>query len=218
VTDTGTGMSQETLAQVFEPFFTTKPVGAGTGLGLSTVYGIVRQSGGTIWIYSEPGHGSSFKIYLPTTQAQSVGEIQPPQAAPAPSGTETILLAEDEPALRTLTSRMLTTRGYSVIAAETPHQALQLAKSSPHSIDLLLTDLVMPQMDGHQLANQMRTHIPELRILYMSGYADQALLADKTRDLRPFLEKPFTAADLATKVRETLDIPTQAPRGRAIPV
>ena len=209
VTDTGVGMTQEILAQVFEPFFTTKPIGTGTGLGLSTVYGIVKQSGGAIWIYSEPGRGSSFKVYLPITQAPSTIEPHPAPSTPAPNGTETILLAEDEPALRTLTSRMLTNRGYNVIAAETPKQALQLAKSTTHTIDLLLTDLVMPQMDGHQLANQINRQIPGLRILYMSGYADQAIIADTTLDLTPFLEKPFTAADLATKVRETLDTPRE---------
>jgi CheY-like chemotaxis protein len=211
VTDTGIGMTAETSAQVFEPFFTTKPVGAGTGLGLSTVYGIVKQSGGNVWIYSEPGRGSSFKVYLPTTNSPATHDEALPPHKPAPCGTETILLAEDEPALRTLTARMLTNHGYTVIPAESPERALEIAADPEQRIDLLLTDLVMPQIDGHKLAQQITTRHPHIRVLFMSGYADQAILADTTLDLEPFLEKPFSANDLAQRIRDALDTPLDAP-------
>ena len=215
VTDTGTGMTPDIIAQVFEPFFTTKPVGSGTGLGLSTVYGIVKQSGGSIWIYSEPGKGSSFKVYLPAVHAPSI--LQPRSKKPAlvPNGTETILLVEDEQALRALTARMLATRGYSVITAETPHDALDLIEEHEHAIDLLLTDLVMPEMDGRELARRITEQAATVRVLFMSGYADQSVNRNGGLDLATFLEKPFSAADLARKVRQVLDAPADRPRTAA---
>jgi len=211
VTDTGTGMAPGIIAQVFEPFFTTKPVGSGTGLGLglglSTVYGIAKQSGGSIWIYSEPGKGSSFKVYLPAVQAPSMVELRPQKPALVPNGTETILLVEDEQALRALTARMLALRGYSVITAETPDEALDLLVEHNQMIDLLLTDLVMPGMDGRELAQRITRKAATVRVLFMSGYADQSVNRNGGLDLASFLEKPFSAADLARKVRDVLDAP-----------
>ena len=210
VTDTGTGMTPEIIAQVFEPFFTTKPVGAGTGLGLSTVYGITKQSGGSVWIYSEPGRGSSFKIYLPAVQAACAIERRPQEPLSAPRRTETILLVEDEQAVRDLTERVLKKHGYTVIAAANPRSALSLIEEHP-TIDLLLTDLVMPQMNGHQLAEQIKDRAPTTRVLYMSGYADQSVNLHCRLDLAAFLEKPFNAVDLTRKVREVLDTAAEAP-------
>jgi two-component system cell cycle sensor histidine kinase/response regulator CckA len=206
VSDTGIGMNQETIGQMFEPFFTTKPVGAGTGLGLSTVYGIVKQSGGNIWVYSEPGRGSSFKVYLPASETLSVSNTQKRIDDVAPTGTETILIVEDEQALRVLTARMLTHSGYSVLAAESPEAALSIIEDGERQIDLLLTDLVMPEMDGHELADQITQKRPDVRVVFMSGYADEAITRSGI-ELAPFLEKPFSAADLARIVRETLDAP-----------
>jgi two-component system cell cycle sensor histidine kinase/response regulator CckA len=205
VTDTGSGMDADTKARLFEPFFTTKPVGSGTGLGLSTVYGIVKQSGGTIWVYSEPGQGSSFKIYLPAAQQASVAVPEKKSENDMPSGTETILISEDEEAVRVLTARVLTSRGYSVIAAESPHEALRLIDEGERSIDLLLTDLVMPQMGGRELAEHVSERIPTIRVLFMSGYADEAVTRSGAVDFGSFLEKPFSAIDLSSKVREVLD-------------
>ncbi len=210
VTDTGTGMTPEVIAQVFEPFFTTKPVGAGTGLGLSTVYGITKQSGGGVWVYSEPGRGSSFKIYLPAVHAACAIERRSPKPESAQRGTETILLVEDEQAVRDLTARVLRKHGYTVIAAENPLSALRLIEQHP-AIDLLLTDLVMPHMDGHQLAQQITDKTATARVLFMSGYADQSLNLHGGLDLAAFLEKPFNAVDLTRKIREVLDAPAEAP-------
>jgi two-component system cell cycle sensor histidine kinase/response regulator CckA len=205
VTDTGFGMDTDTKARLFEPFFTTKPVGAGTGLGLSTVYGIVKQSGGTIWVYSEPGEGSSFKIYLPAADAASVAAPAKKSENVVPNGTETILIAEDEEAVRDLTARALKRRGYSVLAAESPHEALRLIDEGEQSIDLLLTDLVMPQMGGRELADHVIERIPTIRVLFMSGYADEAVTRSGAVGFGSFLEKPFSALELSSKVREVLD-------------
>jgi two-component system cell cycle sensor histidine kinase/response regulator CckA len=213
VTDTGTGMTSETIAQMFEPFYTTKPIDRGTGLGLSTVYGIVKQSGGSIWVYSEPGKGSSFKVHLPASLAPLTAEPRTLGQPIAPNGTETILIAEDEPALRALTARMLASRGYSVIAADTPQDALRLLDADDRSIDLLLTDLVMPQMDGHELARRVHERLPGLRVLYMSGYADTVVTRNVSHELPPLLEKPFSAGDLARTVREVLDAPSPRATG-----
>jgi CheY-like chemotaxis protein len=213
VTDTGTGMTPEIIAQVFEPFFTTKPVGSGTGLGLSTVYGIAKQSGGSVWIYSEPGKGTSFKVYLPAVQApSSILELRTRTPALPPNGTETILLVEDEPALRGLTARMLATRGYSVIIAKSAHDALDSIEEHGEAIDLLLTDLVMPEMDGRELAERITRRAANVRVLFMSGYADQSVNRNGGLDQAPFLEKPYSAADLARKVRAVLDVPVDRPK------
>jgi CheY-like chemotaxis protein len=207
VSDTGAGMDADTLAHVFEPFFTTKPVGTGTGLGLATVYGIVKQSGGSIWVYSEPGAGTTFKIYLPRSESAVAAEgTIPARVFPAANGSETILLAEDEESLRRLTARMLEKYGYNVIAAESASEALQIVAENGRTFDLLLTDLVMPELSGGVLAEQVSALVPGIRVLYMSGYADDVVTRNGSlKPGAPFLEKPFSANDLAMKVRETLD-------------
>jgi CheY-like chemotaxis protein len=203
VSDTGSGMDAETLAHVFEPFFTTKPAGVGTGLGLSTVYGIVKQSGGSIWVYSEPGHGTTFKVYLPAVQDTEALE-RPRPGRTHPNGTETIMIVEDEEPLRKLVAERLRARGYNVLVAESGVHALQLADDN--RIDLLLTDVVMPHTSGPELAEQICTRQPATQVLFMSGYADEAVVRNGA--LNPgatFLEKPFSSSELAQRVRETID-------------
>jgi two-component system, cell cycle sensor histidine kinase and response regulator CckA len=205
VSDTGTGMDAETVTHIFEPFFTTKPVGSGTGLGLSTTYGIVKQSGGNIWVYSEPNQGTTFKVYIPASeQAIAATRKATSRTTPVPYGDETVLVVEDEDALRKLVASILEARGYHVLSAEDPEQALALAHDSP--VDLLLTDLVMPQMNGRELSERIHATHPATRVLFMSGYADEAVV--RNGSLKPgavFLEKPFSSIDLARKVRAALD-------------
>jgi len=204
VADTGMGMDAETQSHIFEPFFTTKEVGKGTGLGLSTVYGVVRQSGGHIWVYSEPGQGTTFKIYLPRA-VQAAGSQQQ-LSAPADSlrGSETILLVEDEEALRGLTRSLLEDSGYTVLEAELPEAATEIAQTHRGPIHLLLSDMVMPGMDGRTLAENLAPIRPEMRVVYMSGYTGftHAGLADSEIAL---LAKPFTREKLLRKLRETLE-------------
>ena len=205
VSDTGIGMDDATLPHIFEPFFTTKPLGLGTGLGLSTAYGIVKQSGGSMWASSEPGQGATFKVLLPRAESTAEETALTPKPAAA-SGRETILLAEDEESLRRLTARILEHRGYEVIAAETATEAVSIAERNGRKIDLLLTDLVMPELSGSALAARVCELLPDVRVLFMSGYADEVVTRNGT--LTPgsaFLEKPFNANELAAKVRETLD-------------
>jgi two-component system cell cycle sensor histidine kinase/response regulator CckA len=208
VTDTGTGMSAETKSHMFEPFFTTKGQGKGTGLGLATVYGIVKQSEGNIWVYSELGRGATFKIYLPLVKSDSSPvEARPSDARPA-RGSETVLLVEDEDAVRTLTRRILEGFGYSILEARKGEAALELARRHSQPIHLLLTDVVMPDMGGPELAERMRRVRPDTKVLFMSGYTDDAvvrhgIIANGVH----FLQKPFTPEALARKVRETLDHP-----------
>ncbi len=206
VSDTGVGMDAETRARLFEPFFTTKEQGKGTGLGLATVYGIVKQSAGNIWVDSEPERGATFKILLPRVQDE-VEKAAPETAAPAPpEGKETILLVEDEPVVRELCSEVLAQHGYTVLAAGDSEEARRLCESRRGDIDLLLTDVVMPRMGGHELAQRLASLCPQMRVLLMSGYS-----ADANRNggvLDPdlaFLQKPFTPDVLARKVREVLD-------------
>jgi CheY-like chemotaxis protein len=204
VSDTGVGMDAATLERVFEPFFTTKPLGSGTGLGLATVHGIVKQSGGNIWIYSEPGKGTTFKIYFPAVNAE-LTEAVPSGPAKAPTGAETILVVEDEPSLRSLVAQMLSGNGYRVITASTSVEALQLVEQV-QEIDLLLTDLVMPNLGGRELAARVTELRPSINVLFMSGYADEA--ANRNGALNPgapYLEKPFSAYELATRIRAILD-------------
>jgi PAS domain S-box-containing protein len=209
ISDTGTGMDETTLQRMFEPFFTTKGVGKGTGLGLATVYGIVKQSGGDIWVYSEPGRGSTFKIYLPLVTARAPSAIEPVTGMVAiPRGTETILLVEDDEAVRLLVRISLERTGYRVLEAGHPKEAMRLANGFLAPIDLLLSDVIMPESDGPPLFDRLTTLQPGLRVLYMSGYADEAVLHQGVLvEGTPFLQKPFTSLTLARKVRDVLDGP-----------
>ncbi len=205
VSDTGVGMDAQTKARIFEPFFTTKEKGKGTGLGLSTVYGIVKQSGGYVWVYSEPGHGTTFKLYLPRVDAPAEPQA-PPRETATLTGTETILLAEDDEILRPLTKGLLAKLGYTVLEAESAEQALAVAGARQGPIHLLVADVVMPGASGRELARRLAQSRPETRVLYVSGYTDDAIVHHGM--LEPglkFLQKPFTPAALARKVREVLD-------------
>jgi PAS domain S-box-containing protein len=211
VSDTGTGMSPETVAHIFEPFFTTKESGQGTGLGLSTVYGIVKQSGGYIWVYSEPGKGTTFKVYLP--RVSEAVEEKPKPAGPQAehNGKETILLVEDEDAVRELASLILNAKGYLVLPARSAAEAEHFSASHRGEIHLLLTDIMMPGASGHELAKRITTRHPRTRILYMSGYTDNVLALEGVLETGvSFLQKPFTPGALAKKVREVLDAPVHA--------
>ena len=205
VSDTGVGMDAQTKARIFEPFFTTKEKGKGTGLGLSTVYGIVKQSGGYVWVYSELGHGTTFKLYLPRVDAPAEPQA-PPRETATLTGTETILLAEDDEILRPLTKGLLAKLGYTVLDAESAEQALAVAGARQGPIHLLVADVVMPGASGRELARRLAKSRPETRVLYVSGYTDDAIVHHGM--LEPglkFLQKPFTPAALARKVREVLD-------------
>ena len=201
-------MTPDTVAHIFEPFYTTKESGRGTGLGLSTVYGIVKQSGGYIWVYSEPGIGTTFKVYLPrVTDAIQVSSAPVVPAARC-KGQETILLVEDEPDVRELTQMVLSEQGYTVIEAPTPLDAERLAVNSGEGIHLLLTDVVMPGISGRELAKRLTGRYPNLRVLYMSGYTYNVIAHDGTLEEGiSFLQKPFTPYVLTQKVREVLDRP-----------
>jgi PAS domain S-box-containing protein len=212
VTDTGIGMTADTVANIFEPFYTTKESGRGTGLGLSTVYGIVKQSGGYIWVYSEVGKGTSFKVYLPRVEdhLDTPTKVEIPGTA-ARNGSETILLVEDEPAVRELTHKVLSGCGYKVLEAKNPEDAERLAGSYGSEIHLLLTDVVMPGISGRELAKKLTARHLNLRVLYMSGYTYNVIAEDRTiEEGFSFLQKPFTPQVLTQKVRETLDRPVPA--------
>jgi two-component system, cell cycle sensor histidine kinase and response regulator CckA len=206
VTDTGCGMDEQTKARIFEPFFTTKDKGKGTGLGLSTVYGIVKQSGGNIWVYSEPGHGTTFRIYLPREPSATATAVKAPAVLMPATGTETVLVVEDEQALRKVASRSLAAAGYTVLAAADGDEALRTAAQHAGDIHLLLTDVVMPRMNGRALAQELSKTRPKLKVVYMSGYTDNAIVHHGVLDAGThFIGKPFTATDLTRKVREVLD-------------
>jgi len=205
ITDTGVGMDKATQQRIFEPFFTTKPKGKGTGLGLATVFGIVTQAGGNIWVYSEPGKGTTFKVYLPCTD-----EVEEPEASRSTvgslQGTETILVAEDEEQLRTAVRRALERQGFSVLTASSGYEALELCEGHAGKIALLLTDMVMPGMSGRELVDRIVSLRPSLKVLYMSGYTENAIAIRDDGDPRmAFLPKPFTPESLLRKVRETID-------------
>jgi two-component system, cell cycle sensor histidine kinase and response regulator CckA len=207
VTDTGAGLDADTRARIFEPFFTTKRGGQGTGLGLSTVFGIVQQSGGTIWVYSEVGRGTTFKIYFPVSD----GHAEALRTSPMPDvmrGSETVLLVEDEPLVRTLVKKILTRLGYDVLEAASGAEALEIHKATGKRVDLLLTDVVMPNMSGVELAAALRERLPGLRVLMMSGYTDNAMQhhGARTEEL-PLLDKPIDVHSLGKRVREALDTP-----------
>jgi PAS domain S-box-containing protein len=206
IADTGSGMDAETLSHVFEPFFTTKEQGKGTGLGLSTVYGIVKQSGGYIWPYSEPGMGTTFKIYFPRVDEMAERLQARAQAASGMGGTETILLVEDEEGVRGLTRQLLQRHGYTVLEAEHGQDALLLCERYSGPIHLLLSDVVLAQMSGRELVQRLTPLRPEMKVLYMSGYSDEAIVHHGV--LAPgtaFLQKPFTTESLMRKLREVLD-------------
>jgi len=204
VSDTGQGMDAETQARIFEPFFTTKDKDRGTGLGLSTVYGIVQQSGGEIWVYSELGQGTSFKIYLPRVD-EPIEAITPPEYKDA-RGTETILVVEDEEAVRELIREILQLKGYTVLEAGSPHEAMSICDTHDRSIDLVLTDVIMPGMNGPALAGRLLSRLPHVKIIYMSGYTDAGIVDGGLLDSgHAFLQKPLSAESLVRKVREVLE-------------
>ena len=207
VADTGIGIERKIAEKIFEPFFTTKPAGLGTGLGLSTVYGIVKQSGGFIWVNSEPGAGAEFKVYLPSAAARIGAENRKKPAAPFPHGTETILLVEDEETVRNLTRRILETCNYTVIEARNGVEALKIWAEMNDQIDLLMTDVVMPQMHGRELSEKIAAVNPQIRTLFTSGYTTDRLMQLGVSDEEVnFIQKPYAPDALARKVREMLDL------------
>jgi CheY-like chemotaxis protein len=206
VRDTGCGMDAETQSHIFEPFFTTKGVGQGTGLGLSMVYGIVKQSGGYIVVESEVDKGATFKIYLPRiAEASAAAEPEAP-AEESLAGSETVLLVEDEEIVRRLVLDILQGSGYHVLEARRGSEAIELCQRHPDPIHLMLTDVVMPQMSGRELANRVAPLRPEMKVIYMSGYTDDAIVHHGVLDANTaFLQKPFTPDALVRKLREALD-------------
>jgi len=210
VTDTGSGMDEPTRARIFEPFFTTKEVGKGTGLGLSTVHGIINQSGGTIWVYSEPGKGTTFKIYLPRAAGAAKEPVGVRTVSPPARGSETILLVEDEQGVRDIVREVLQARGYTVLEARHGIEALAVARRHRGPIDLLLTDVVMPRMGGPELAECLVARQPNLKVLYMSGYTERAVARHHMLDSNaPYLQKPVTVEAITHHVREVLDAPSR---------
>jgi len=204
VSDTGHGMTPEVKAHIFEPFFTTKPRGKGTGLGLSTVFGIVKQLGGYVFVYSEPGQGSSFRIYLPRAEG-AVAAGPAPVSETLVGGPETILFVEDDPSIRQVVRRFLEMAAYTVLEAPSPRHALEIAGAYERPIDLLLTDVVMPEMSGRQLAEQLAVRRPGLPVLYMSGYTDDAVFHQgRLEGDTAFLAKPFAPDVLLRRIREIL--------------
>ncbi len=211
VGDTGCGMDREALTHIFEPFFTTKAEGEGTGLGLATVYGIVKQNNGFLHAYSEPGQGTLFKIYLPRHGKADAPSGEQAPAAPLPRGQETILLVEDDPPILRMTGKTIERQGYTVLTADSPGEAIRLAQVHVGEIHLLMTDVVMPEMNGHDLARRLQSLNPRLRVLFMSGYTADIIARNGVLDDGVnFIQKPFSRQDLAAKIREVLDAP---PRG-----
>jgi CheY-like chemotaxis protein len=213
VSDTGTGMTDEVKARLFEAFFTTKPKGKGTGLGLATCQTIVQQSGGHIGVYSEIGKGTTFKIYFPRVEQPLDDAARTVQTGPLPRGTETLLVVEDEPSVRHLTRGVLETQGYEVLSASNGQDALHVAREHKGSpIRLVVTDVIMPLMGGEVMAEWLKTTYPDLKILFTSGYTDDAITHHGVLDAGvEFLAKPYTPAILARKVRELLDTPQTQP-------
>ena len=199
-------MDKETMARVFEPFFTTKAIGEGTGLGLSTVYGIVKQNNGFINIYSAPGKGTTFTIHLPRQVEMNQKDQTEAKTVLLPKGLETILLVEDEPDILFVTAKLLEKQGYTLLTAGTPGDAVRLASEHAGEIDLLITDVIMPEMNGKDLADKLLSLNPQLKCLYMSGYTANIIAHHGVLDEGVhFIQKPFSLPDLAIKVRELLD-------------
>jgi CheY-like chemotaxis protein len=218
VSDTGMGMSPEVAQRVFDPFFTTKERGKGTGLGLSTVYGIVKQSMGYIYVDSKPGAGTTFRIYLPRTD-KPAEEIEPkvPRKEELPRGRETVLVVEDESAIRVFVAQVLRNQGYNVVEATGSGEAFLLAEKFPKEIDLLLTDVIMPAMNGPELAERLAAIHPEMKVLYMSGYPDETIARHGVlKKGVNFLQKPFTIEDLLASLRKVLDQEAGNPPGGQI--
>jgi len=206
ISDTGTGMDEETQSHIFEPFFTTKEKGKGTGLGLSTVYGIVKQSGGYIWVYSEPGEGTIFKIYLPRVKGDVEVLKKRQGSKDIPQGSETVLVVEDDEMVRNLTRKILKMYGYNVLEAQNGEAALRVSKQQDGPIHLLIIDVVMPDISGRELAERLQRLRPEMKVLYMSGYTENAIGHHGVLDPGvAFIQKPFTHEDLIRRTRKVLD-------------
>jgi CheY-like chemotaxis protein len=204
VSDTGTGIAKADLPHIFDPFFTTKELGKGTGVGLSIVYGIVKQSGGYVWVYSEPGHGATFKLYFPVTDRASEQFAQRAGVSGQADG-QTILVVEDDATIRANVGRCLQHLGYRALEAGSGEAALAMCNQNHGEIDLVMTDLVMPGLGGHELAAQLRSHFPEMRILFTSGYTEDSAVRRGLMELgNTFLEKPYTVAALSNAVQEAL--------------
>jgi CheY-like chemotaxis protein len=205
VSDNGEGMDKSILNKIFEPFFSTKAIGRGTGLGLATVYGIVKQNKGFINVYSEPGHGSTFRIYLPRITGVSTATVPKPPSAPLKGNNETVLVVEDNAAILKLTRRMLQKLGYRVLTADSPPKAIDLAQDHPEPIDLLLTDVIMPESNGRDLAHRIAGICPGIKVLYMSGYTSNVIVNRGVLDEDVvLLQKPFSKNELAAKIKDAL--------------
>jgi two-component system, cell cycle sensor histidine kinase and response regulator CckA len=206
ISDTGIGMDADTRSHIFEPFFTTKEAGKGTGLGLATAYGIIRQSGGSIWLYSEPGQGTTFKVYLPRTDEPLETAVPEVSRITSMNGSETVLVVEDDPEVRRLICEILRSRGYRVLEGANGEQAFELARSCPDPVPLVVADVILPEMSGPEVVRQLAGWQPGIRALFISGYTDEAMLRHgMLRSGVMFLSKPFLPDDLARKVREVLD-------------
>jgi CheY-like chemotaxis protein len=207
MTDTGCGIDAETKAHLFEPFFTTKPIGKGTGLGLSTAYGIVKQSGGTIEVDSVPGEGTTFRVYLPMVDQPVSPRIPRKASNPVTTGSETVLLAEDQASIRSTLREFLESKSYKVLEAQNGGEALDLARHHPGPVDVLVTDVIMPQIRGLDLAKRVTELRPDICVIFMSGYSEDALLDNRllSEGNTTLIQKPFDPGDLALKIRELLN-------------
>ena len=205
MSDTGIGMDSRTADHIFEPFYTTKGPGSGTGLGLATVFGIVRQSGGRVGVVSEPAMGSRFEIDLPAVQGDVESDEDPAPSGDTPAGRETVLVVEDEPAVLGFAARLLERNGYTVLKAANGHEAVEIARSYPSGIDLIFSDIVMPGLSGHETSARIAAMRPQTRHLLASGYSEDMARRGATPVGIPFIEKPYTASSLLNAVRQALD-------------